>query len=42
LVRLQSIDFAAIANKHGVNVAAAIALAKFNAMQAFIDEEQNK
>ena len=42
LVRLQSIDFAAVAKKHVVNVADAIALAKFNALQTFIDEEQKK
>jgi tRNA nucleotidyltransferase (CCA-adding enzyme) len=42
LVRLQSIDFAPIANKHGAGVAAAIHLAKFNEMQTFINEEQSK
>ncbi|MCA3086325.1 MAG: multifunctional CCA addition/repair protein [Rhodocyclaceae bacterium] len=40
LVRLQSIDFAHIASKHGAGVAAAIHLAKFNEMQTFINEEQ--
>jgi tRNA nucleotidyltransferase (CCA-adding enzyme) len=42
LVRLQSIDFAAIANKHPSGVAEAIAAAKLDALQTFITEEHTK
>jgi tRNA nucleotidyltransferase (CCA-adding enzyme) len=40
LACLQSHDYAAIARAHAQNVADAIALSKFHALQTFIDEEE--